>query len=204
MHPVVTHVLQELCDREDPVVLVAPERPPQIPADVVFVAGDMTDDAVISRSRPDRADRALIACDDEADTMVVAVTLHGIAPQLKTYALTASPGVAKALSELGVDHTLAAEELVGHTVAKSLETPEAGDLLLQLVEAGGLRLEELIVDAKLDRRTLSSARSAVGTLVLGIARDGRVDLGVGDDPTLAVGDRLIVLRDRDRAAAAGG
>jgi voltage-gated potassium channel len=203
MHPVVTHVLQELCDREDPVVLVAPERPPQIPAEVVFVAGDMTDDAVISRSRPENADRALIACDDEADTMVVAVTLHGIAPRLKTYALTASPRVARALSELGVDHTLAAEQLVGHTVAKSLETPEAGDLLLQLVEAGGLRLEELIVDAALDRKTLSSARSAAGTLVLGIARDGKVDLGVGDDPILAVGDRLIVLRDRGRVAAAG-
>jgi voltage-gated potassium channel len=84
VHPVVTHVLQELCDRDDPVVLVAPERPSQIPAGVVFVAGDMTDDAVISRSRPELANRALIACDDEADTMVVAVTLHGIAPRLKT------------------------------------------------------------------------------------------------------------------------
>jgi len=204
VHPVVTHVLQELCDREDPVVLVAPERPPQIPAGVVFVAGDPTDDAVISRSRPEQANRALIACDDEADTMVVAVTLHGIAPRLKTYALTASPRVARALAELGVDHTLAAEELVGHTVAKSLETPEAGDLLLQLVEAGGLRLEELIVDDDLDSRTLSSARSAAGTLVLGIARDGRVDLGVGDDPKLAAGDRLIVLRDRSGTAPTRG
>lgn len=202
MHPVVGHVLAELCDRDDPVVLVAPERPPQIPDAVVFLAGDMTDDAVISRSRPAQANRALIACVDEADTMVVAVTLHGIAPQLKTYALTSSPRVAKALTELGVNHTLAATELVGHTVAKSLETPEAGDLLLQLVEAGGLRLEELVVDAGMDRKTLSSARSAAGTLVLGIARDGKVDLGVGDDPTLAVGDRLIVLRERDRSAAA--
>jgi hypothetical protein len=30
------------------------------------------------------------------------------------------------------------------------------------------------------------------------------DLGVGDDPALTVGDRLIVLRDRDRSAATGG
>jgi voltage-gated potassium channel len=198
-HPVVAHVLEELCNRDDPVVLVAPERPAQLPEGVVWLAGDMTDEAVIARSRPDRANRALIACIDEADTMVVAVTLHGRAPDLKTYALTASPRVARALNELGVKHTLAAEELVGHTVAKSLETPEAGDLLLQLVEARGLRLEELIVDDALDHHTLSSARSTAGTLVLGVARDGRVDLGVGDDPTLSVGDRLIVLRQPEPA-----
>jgi voltage-gated potassium channel len=194
MHPIVGHVLEELCSRDDPAVLVAPQRPPGTPASVVFIAGDMTDDAVIAQSRPDLANRALIACIDEADTMVVAVTLHGIAPDLKTYALTASPKVARALNELGVKHTLAAEELVGHTVAKSLETPEAGDLLLQLVEARGLRLEEMVVDGALDAQLLSSARSTAGTLVLGIAHDGKVDLGVGDDPTLSLGDRLIVLR----------
>ena len=200
MHPIVGHVLEELCSREDPVVLVAPSRPPGAPGDVVFIAGDMTDEAVIAHSEPERANRALIACIDEADTMVVAVTLHGIAPKLKTYALTTSPRVAKALNELGVTHTLAADELVGHTVAKSLETPEAGDLLLQLVQARGLRLEEMVVDDALDAHTLSSARSTAGTLVLGIAHDGKVDLGVGSDPVLSAGDRLIVLRDRQPAA----
>jgi voltage-gated potassium channel len=202
MHPIVGHVVAELCSHDDPVVLVAPERPAGAPSDVVFIPGDMTDEAVIARSRPDLANRALIACIDEADTMVVAVTLHGIAPELKTYALTASRKVARALNELGVKHTLAAEELVGHTVAKSLETPEAGDLLLQLVETRGLRLEEMVVDSALDAQTLSSARSTAGTLVLGIAHDGKVDLGVGSDPILTVGDRLIVLRDRQ--APTGG
>jgi len=200
MHPIVPHVLEELCSRDDPVVLVAPERPAGARADVVFIAGDVTDEAVIARSEPQRANRALIACIDEADTMVVAVTLHGMAPNLKTYALTTSPRVAKALIELGVTHTLAADELVGHTVAKSLETPEAGDLLLQLVEARGLRLEEMVVDDALDAHTLSSARSTAGTLVLGIAHDGKVDLGVGNDPILSTGDRLIVLRDREPPA----
>ena len=195
MHPIVGHVVGELCSRDDPVVVVAPQRPAGAPPDVVFIPGDMTDEAVITRSRPDLANRALIACIDEADTMVVAVTLHGIAPDLKTYALTASRKVARALNELGVKHTLAAEELVGHTVAKSLETPEAGDLLLQLVETRGLRLEEMVVDGALDAQTLSSARSTAGTLVLGIAHDGKVDLGVGTDPILSAGDRLIVLRE---------
>jgi len=115
-HPIVAHVLEELCSRDDPVVLVAPERPAHLPEGAVWLAGDMTDDAVIVRSHPERANRALIACIDEADTMVVAVTLHGRAPQLKTYALTNSPRVARALNELGVKHTLAAEDVAADMV----------------------------------------------------------------------------------------
>jgi voltage-gated potassium channel len=177
-------------------VLVAPQRPAGAPEDVVFIAGDPTDEQVMERSAPQRADRALIACETDADTMVVAVSLHGRAPALKIYALTQTPRVARALRELGVTHTLAADELVGHTVAKSLETPEAGDLLLQLVGASTYRLEEQIVDAELAAKTLSQARAAPGSLVLGIAHDGHVDLGIGTDPQLSAGDRLIVLYQR--------
>ena len=192
---VVPRVLEELCRRDTSVVLVAPQRPPAAPEAIAFIAGDPTDERVIARSKPADADRALIACEQDADTMIVAVTLHTLAPKIRSYALTDSPRVARALSELGVTHTLSADELVGHTVAKSLETPEAGNLLLSLVGATNYRLEEKIVDEELRgrARTLSAARSAPGTLILGIARDGKVELGVDSDPELNTGDRLIVL-----------
>jgi voltage-gated potassium channel len=192
---VVPRVLEELCRRDTAVVLVASERPSSTPESVAFIAGDPTDERVIARSKPADADRALIACDQDADTMVVAVTLHTLAPKIRSYALTDSPRVAGALRELGVTHTLSADELVGHTVAKSLETPEAGNLLLSLVGASDYRLEERIVDDELRgrARTLSAARSTPGTLILGIARDGKVELGVNNDPELNTGDRLIVL-----------
>ncbi len=195
LDPIVPRVIDELCARDTPTVLVAPERPAGAPEDLVFVAGDPTDEQVVARSRPERADRALIACEQDADTMVVAVALHSLAPRLRAYALTQSPRVARALKELGVTHTLAADELVGHTVAKSLETPLAGDLLLQLVDTTGYRLAEQVVDPALQNHPLSHARSTPGALVLGIARDGHVDLGLGDDPTLAAGDRLIVMHE---------
>lgn len=196
LDPVVPRVLEELCRRDTSVVLVAAQRPGGAPQEITFVAGDPTDERVIARSRPESADRALIACEQDADTMVVAVTLHTLAPKIRSYALTDSPRVARALSELGVTHTLSADELVGHTVAKSLETPEAGDLMLSLVGATDYRLEERLVDDELRgrARTLSAARSLPGTLILGIARDGKVELGLGTDPELNTGDRLIVLQ----------
>jgi voltage-gated potassium channel len=193
LDPVVPHVLTELCRRDTRVVLVAPEKPAGAPIDVICITGDPTDERLIAQTKPQDAELALIACEQDADTMVVAVTLHTLAPKLKIYALTDSTPIARALIDLGVDHTLSANELVGHTVAKSMETPEAGDLLLQLVDATSYRMEEQIVDETLADHTLSAARAKPGMLILGIAHDGHVDLGIGDDPQLHTGDRLIVL-----------
>jgi len=193
-HPVLPRVLEELQRAGDPVVLVAPAKPAGVHReDFELLVGEPTDEGIVARSEPARANRALIACTQDSDTLVVAVAVHSLAPKLEVYALTQSPRVARALHELGVTHTLASDELVGHTLAKSLETPEAGDLLLQLVDTDNYRLGERPVDQALVSRPLSEARARAGSLVLGIARDGHVDLGVGNDPVLSAGDTLIVL-----------
>jgi voltage-gated potassium channel len=192
-HQVIPRVLDELSRAGDPVVLVAPEQPASVPDEVHFLAGDPTDEALVLKCELHRATRALIACDNEADTLVIAVAIHAIAPELEVFALTQSRAVSRALRELGVTQTLAADELVGHTVAKSLETPQAGSLLLQLIDNSNYRLVEAAVTPALVSQPLSKARSMAGALVLGIARGTQVDLGIADDPVLTADDRLIVL-----------
>jgi voltage-gated potassium channel len=198
-HPVVPRALTELARSGLPLVLVADAKPPGADDSVRLVAGDPTDEELLRRCQPAQAARALIACTEDADTLVVAVAIHALAPELEVYALTQSPRVARALRELGVTYTLAGDELVAHTVAKSLETPQAGDLLLQLVDSTRYRLREIAVDPAMISHPLSKAREVAGTLVLGISRGARVDLGVGDDPLLSGEDRLIVLAPLDSA-----
>ncbi len=192
-HPIVTQVIADLAEADDPVVLVAADEPARLAERVLYVPGDPTAEDVIAGTHPDRANRALIACTDDADTLIVAVALRTSAPDLEIYALSESSRVAGALRDLGVAHTLSSTRLVGHTVAKSLETPGAGDVVLQLVDSEAYTLVERAVDAGLASRKLSEARAVAGSLVLGISRDGHVDLGVGGDPVLADGDRLIEL-----------
>jgi voltage-gated potassium channel len=195
--PTVGRALDELTGSGDPVVLVAAEKPVDLNEAVMFITGDPADEKVIAASHPERANRALIAAGTDSDTLVIAVALHTRAPGLEILALTHSANVARALLELGVRHTLSADELIGHTLAKSLETPQAGDLLLQLVDTDRYRLKQSPVPADLTARPLSAARvAAPGTLVLGISRGDRVDLGLEDDPLLQSGDSLIVLEPR--------
>ena len=119
-HPVLPRPLNELARGDDPVVLVAPSRPPGIDEGIRLIGGDPTDEGLIRQSNPAGACRALIACESDADTLVVAVAIHSMAPELEQRAAGA-----RALGELGVQHTLAIDELIGHTLAKSLETPWA-------------------------------------------------------------------------------
>jgi len=190
---VLPRVLTELARSGDPVLLIAHEKPPGLPDDFHFLAGDPTDDAVIRHSDPTKANRALIACDSDADTLVIAVTIHSLAPDLEVYALTQSPRVAKALADLGVTHTLASDELIGHTLAKSLEAPQAGDVLLALVDSTNYRMVESVVDSGLVSQPLSAARGRAGSFVLGVYRGGQVDFGIDTDPILSADDRLILM-----------
>jgi voltage-gated potassium channel len=192
-HPVIPRILRELEQTGDPIVLVAPDKPAGVSRDVELLKGDPTEDDILVKSQPARAKRAMIACARDSEVLVVAVGIHGLAPQLEAYALTQSPRVARALQELGIAHTLASDELVGHMLAKSLEAPEAGDLLLQLVKSPNYRLAQHPVGDEFVGRPLSDARGTAGSLVLGLLREGQVELGVGDDPILAAGDRLIGL-----------
>jgi voltage-gated potassium channel len=190
-HPVLARVLAELTRCGQRVVLVAPTRPANLSEDHHFVAGDPTDDGVVQASHPERSDRALIACDSDADTLVVAVSVRALAPDLEVYALTQTPGAARALAHLGITHTLASDELVGHTLAKSLEAPQSGDVLLALVDSDEYRMVETEVDDDLAGQPLSAVRGRAGGLVLGLYQNGHVTLGVTSDPVLAPGDRLI-------------
>jgi voltage-gated potassium channel len=190
-HPVVPRVVGELAASGDPVVVVAAEKPPDHLRDVYYVAGDPADEEVVRRSRPENANRALIACVNDADALVIAVSLRTIAPNLEVFALTQQGRVARALKDLGVAVTLSSVELLGHTLAKALETRHAGDVLLQLVESDSLRMREVLIESDVVGRPLSELRRAKGRLVLGVSRDGKVDLGVGSDPVLTAGDLLI-------------
>lgn len=195
MHPAVPRILEELTADRRAVVLVADVDPASVPPEVRVVRGDPTNEAVIRKSHPDRAQQALVTGDD-GDVLVTAVSLRSLAPDLPIAALAQSAKVAQALRDLGVSHTLSADELVGHTVAKSLETPHAADLMLRLVDSSSYVIQEIACDPPMLGRPLAEIRLLGEGLVLGLVRGGTVTLGIGEELTVGPEDRLLVLRAR--------
>ena len=203
MHPAVPAILEELVRAGDAVVLVADVAPDTIPDRVHLIRRDPTQPGALRAARPAGAQHVLITGPTDGDVLVSAVLLRKEAPDVPVSALVRSRSVGEALRDLGINQAVSADELVAHTLAKSLEAPHAGDLILQLVNSEQHSLREISADPGIVGRPLSSVRSERSGLVLGLVHEGRVIMGIGEDPVIAEGDHLLVAEPgRARAGAA--
>ncbi len=198
MNPTVPAILDELCVAGVPVVLAADVERGSVRADVHLVRGDPTQAATISRAKPEGAQQALITGGSDGDVLVSAVIVRKHAPDLPITALVSSASVREALRELGVQHAVSAEELVARTLATTLETPHAGEMVAQLVDSGRDILAEVDAGPDTIGKALSAVRDERGGLVLGLVHAGRFTLGIAEDPVVAAGDRLLIAEAASR------
>jgi len=190
MNPVVPALLDELAAAGIPVVLVADVDPAGVRDGVHVVRGDPGDEATISKAKPKDAEQALIVGSSDGDVLVSAVMLRKLAPSLPVTALVGSPAVREALRDLGVQQSVSVHELVARTLAADLETPHAGEMISQLVGNRDV-LTEIEVESAVGKQ-LSAVRNEHAGLVLGLVHGGEFTMGIGDDPIVAAGDRLLV------------
>lgn len=200
-------VLEQLVAAGVSVVLVADIDQAGLPAGVHLVKGDPTGPHAIRAARPQDAEQALITGNSDGDVLVSTVHLRRLAPDVPVVALVGSAAVREALTELGVQQTVSADELIASTLAKSLEAPHAGDMLTQLVESNRHRLAEVPAEAEAAvGKQLSAVRDEREGLVLGLVHDGKFSLGLADDPTIGAGDYLLIAEHEtaERHRAPGG
>jgi voltage-gated potassium channel len=190
-------ILDELANAGIPVVLVADVDPATVRSGVHVVRGKPTEETVIARAKPAGAEQALITGASDGDVLVSTVLVRKQAPALVITALVDSPSVREALRDLGVQQSVATSELVARTLAASLETPHAGEMISALVGSRDV-LAEVDPGTSVGKR-LSAVRNERPGLVLGLVRDGEFTLGLGDDPVVAAGDRLLVAEATGRA-----
>jgi voltage-gated potassium channel len=192
MNPTVPAILEELEGAGIPVVLVADVEPGTVRHGVHLVRGDPTEPSTIRKAKPEGAQQALLTGSSDGDVLVSAVILRKQAPDLPITALVTSAAVREALSELGVQHSVSAQELVARMLATSLETPHASDLVGQLIESGRDILAEVDADPATVGKMLSTVRDERAGLVLGLVHEGQFTLGITEDPVVAAGDRLLI------------
>lgn len=192
-NPAVPRIARELTEGGRGVVAVAKCDRSTLPDAVRLIDADPTSEEAVVKSHPEHAGHLLVTGATDADVLVTSVLVRRAAPAVPTLAAADGPSVCGALCELGVPTAVSAEDLLVHTLAKSLEAPHAGELLLRLVDSDGYQLKELPVGDGQAGRPLSDVRAERDGLVLGIVQADRVHVGVAEDPVLHEGDRLIVL-----------
>lgn len=191
MHPTIPLVSRQLKEAGYEVVVAADVESTALPSHVHHISGAPTDERTVRATKPEAAEAVLLTSTDDGEVLVTAVLVRHVAPATPVIALAQSEAVAHALGDLGVHRTVSTEKLLGHALAKSLEAPHAGDVLMRLIDDDGYCLTEAPVPEELVGSTLRTVRAQMDGLLLGMVRDGKVTLGVRENPTLEAGDRLV-------------
>jgi voltage-gated potassium channel len=194
MHPVVPGMLDELVRTGHDVVLVADVDAASVPVEVHHVKGEPTNLHSLRSAHPERAEHALVTGDTDGEVLISAVLLRECSRDLEVTALVHSSSAADALHDLGVRVALSADDLLSHTLAKVLEAPHAGELLIELLDSEEHTLDELAPPPEAAGKPLSAIRADREDLVLGLVQNGAVKLGLGEDPVVTAADRLLVVR----------
>ncbi len=123
-------VLSELRLAREPVVVVANLEDGLLPSGVPLVRGDPAEEGLLERVHITHAKQALVTAATDGEVLEIAIAVRHLAPHLPLIVSTRSEKVSRALHELGVPLTVSTDDLLGHTLAKSLEAPHVAQQAL--------------------------------------------------------------------------
>ncbi len=189
----VPRIVDALTSTGAAVLVVDDIEPGRYGGRVSVLRGDPTSEDVLVRSKPQQASRALVTAPDDSDVLIICALLRHLAPDLEIVATADSAKIARTLRDLGLGLAVSAEDLLGATLAKSLEAPHAGELLLNFVDSDRYRLREVTPSPAEVGQPLSAVRDSREGLVLGAVQGGRVTLGLEGGVVIADGDALLVM-----------
>lgn len=188
-----THLLPDLIEEHQKVLLIAVQDPSNIPSDVSFIAGDPTNPHTLTKAHLTQARQIIVLGDTDGAVIMTAVEARNVAPSIPLFAITQSRRATQTLKELGMPHSVAAQDLLGHTLAKSLETPHAADLFVSLLTSDHTALQEIPVTEEWIGKTFNDMRHHSETIALGIVHNNQVFLGVNENPVMTAEDHILWL-----------
>lgn len=189
--PILVHILPDLQARHTEVVLIAPHDLQTMPPDIPHITGDPTHPHVLAQAHLPQAKQIVVLGDTDGTVLMTAVEAHRFAPDTPLFAITHSRQAACTLQDLGLPHSVASQDLLGHTLAASLETPHAADFFVTLLTTPRAQLQEIPAPEKAWHLPLADI-ALPSASVLALIRQDRTILLI-DNPIVEPSDTLLIL-----------
>lgn len=182
---VARHMIRELVETERPFVVIELEESSarqmleEMGIDFPVVVGDATDDAVLHRAKIDRAAGLCAAIANDRDNLVVCMTAHMLAPDLRIVARCTDERIKQKLVRAGASAVVSPNNIGGMRMVSELVRPDAVSFLDTMLRDKNkrLRIEEVaIVDGSKARgRTVGELRgdNLPGVLIVAVRVTGR-------------------------------
>ncbi len=141
---------------------------------IAAVKGDGRRIDILREAATERAQQIIIATDEDDTSVLVTLTARRLAPAANIVCAVRESSNADILRQSGADSVIQTAESAGNLMALTLVSPEAGDLMEDLLESGrGLE----IVQRSITKEELGLAPSEIDTqseVVLAVVRDGEM------------------------------
>jgi voltage-gated potassium channel len=165
---------------------------------VLFLEGNGTDDDDLREAGLERARGLIVASDDDADNLYIALSARAVKPDLFIVARASNEDAAKKLRLAGADRIVQPYQTAGRTMANLLLRPQVTAFVDVVTTASGddLRFEEIEVTAASGQggKTIRDLdiRKETGALIVALRkRDGSFDTTPSPDEVIEAGDVLI-------------
>lgn len=161
----------------------------------VAVAGDARREDVLLDAAIGRADRIVVATNEDDTSILVTLTARRLSPHATIVASVRESQNAQILRQSGASNVIPSAEAAGRLMGLSLLSSTAGEIMEDLLDSGrGLE----VVERDITREELGLSPSDLdvrGQIVLAVIRQGEAHRFDTDTiHTLESGDRLVVIR----------
>lgn len=201
-----TLVCEELAAAEEPFVLIETHADKLIAAGErgwLHVAGDATEEDVLSRAGLARAKALVTAIPNDAANVFITLTARQMNAKVQIIARAERASTQKKLRQAGANHVVLPAAIGAHRIVSILTNPSAVEFVELVTHRSSLAIEmdEVVVadpgpfvgqtlrDADIGRKT--------GVIVVAVKRaDGRVEFPPKGDEPFAAGDAIVMLGRR--------
>jgi voltage-gated potassium channel len=189
----VPELLGALSSHDTSVVVLSETAPSQSFEYVHWVQGDPGEPTQYANLPLAAAEAVVLGMEADADNLLAAISLRHQFPDLTILSMPEAERVAQAMRDLGVAVHVARDPLLAHVLAKSLDAPNAGKLLVRLLLHDTYRLEEMPVPGHWIGKDFASVRKTADELCLGLIQGQEVYLGLAEDPKVEAGAMMLCL-----------
>lgn len=181
------------------IVVVTPDQPGIRDAKrmgLVGILGDGRRDDVLAEAGVERAKQVIVATNEDDTSVLVTLNVRRMAPGAEIVASVRESTNSLILRQSGADNVIPTAESAGHLMALSLVSPEAGELMEDLLDSRhGLEIAQRPI-SKEELGLSPHEVNSTGEVVLAVIRGGEARrLDTSSIRVLEKDDQLVVIRD---------
>jgi len=166
---------------------------------LIFIRGDPTDEEDLRRANSEKASFAIISGRTDTETLLAAIAVRKINPDIGISCIVADQKVTRALESIGVDQVLSVDEFFGLVLSRSVFAPKISVFLHELMATKGMDVYQQKIpefEGRIFGELLEELKEKHNAILLGIVRGGQVILNPEKGTRIEREDEVIYIAEK--------